>query len=147
MSGLVEAARFTTRVEADLARLYLESEGVEAVRLRYRGAIYFYGALFLPVRLMVLDEDVELAQRLAGGDRALEQMRDRAGIEARPSVSRCSTSSRDAPSSRWASAQASAERVPERQKASSLPSPASRIASCIASTSAGPMPRMIGTKR
>ena len=33
MSGLVEAARYTTRVEADLARLYLESEGVEAVLL------------------------------------------------------------------------------------------------------------------
>ncbi len=31
MTDLVEAARYTTRVEADIARLYLESEGVEAV--------------------------------------------------------------------------------------------------------------------
>ena len=31
MTDIVEAARFPTRVEADLARLYLESEGVEAV--------------------------------------------------------------------------------------------------------------------
>ena len=63
MSGLVEAAQFNTRIEADLARLYLESEGVDAV-LFDTEINYFYGGLFLPVRLMVLDEDVKLAQRL-----------------------------------------------------------------------------------
>ena len=63
MTDLVEAARFDTRVEADLARLYLESEGVEAV-LFDTEINYFYGGLFLPVRLMVLDEDVEHARRL-----------------------------------------------------------------------------------
>ena len=63
MTDIVEAARFTTRVEADLARLYLESEGVDAI-LFDTEINYFYGGLFLPVRLMVLDEDVELAQRL-----------------------------------------------------------------------------------
>ena len=63
MSGLVEAATFTTRVEADLARLYLESEGIEAL-LFDTGVNYFYGGLFLPVRLMVLDEDVEAARAL-----------------------------------------------------------------------------------
>ena len=63
MSGLVEAARYTTRVEADLARLYLESEGVEAV-LFDTEVNYFSGGLFMPVRLMVLDEDLELARRL-----------------------------------------------------------------------------------
>ena len=65
MSDLVEAARFSTRVEADLARLYLGSEGVEAV-LFDTEINYFYGGLFLPVRLMVLDEDAELARRLLG---------------------------------------------------------------------------------
>jgi hypothetical protein len=65
VSGLVEAASYNSRVEADLARLYLESEGVEAV-LFDTEINYFYGGLFLPVRLMVLDEDVELAQRLLG---------------------------------------------------------------------------------
>jgi hypothetical protein len=65
MSDLVEAARFSTRVEADLARLFLGSEGVEAV-LFDTEINYFYGGLFLPVRLMVLDEDVELARRLLG---------------------------------------------------------------------------------
>ena len=63
MTDLVEAARFNSRVEADLARLYLESEGVEAV-LFDTEINYVYGGLFMPVRLMVLDEDLELAQRL-----------------------------------------------------------------------------------
>jgi putative signal transducing protein len=63
VSGLVEAARFNNRVEADLARLYLQSEGVEAI-LFDTEINYFYGGLFLPVRLMVLDEDLDLACRL-----------------------------------------------------------------------------------
>jgi hypothetical protein len=63
VTDLVEAARYTTRVEADLARLYLESEGVEAV-LFDTGINYFYGGLSQPVRLMVLDEDLDRAQRL-----------------------------------------------------------------------------------
>jgi hypothetical protein len=63
VSDLVEAARYSSRVEADLARLYLESEGVEAV-LFDTEINYFYGGLFMPVRLMVLDEDLPLATRL-----------------------------------------------------------------------------------
>ena len=63
MSDVVEAARYTTRVEADLARLYLASEGVEAI-LFDTEINYFYGGLFLPVRLMVLDEDLERTRRL-----------------------------------------------------------------------------------
>ena len=63
MTDLVEAARYTTRVEADIARLYLENEGVEAV-LFDTEVNYFYGGLFLPVRLMVLDEDFDQARRL-----------------------------------------------------------------------------------
>lgn len=68
MTDLVEAARYHNRIEADLARLYLESEGVEAV-LFDTEVNYFYGGLFMPVRLMVLDEDLDHAQRLlAEGD-------------------------------------------------------------------------------
>jgi hypothetical protein len=63
VSDLVEAARYSSRVEADLVRLYLESEGVEAV-LFDTEINYFYGGLFMPVRLMVLDEDLPLATRL-----------------------------------------------------------------------------------
>ena len=63
MSGLVEAAQFNSRVEADLARLYLESQGVEAV-LFDTEINYFYGGLFMPVRLMVVDEDLDEALRI-----------------------------------------------------------------------------------
>jgi hypothetical protein len=63
VTDLVEAARYNSRVEADLARLYLESEGVEAV-LFDTEVNHFYGGLFMPVRLMVLDEDVRRAQQL-----------------------------------------------------------------------------------
>jgi hypothetical protein len=63
VSGLVEAGRFSSRVEADLARLYLGSEGIEAI-LFDTEINYFYGGLFLPVRLMVLDEDLDDALRL-----------------------------------------------------------------------------------
>lgn len=63
MTELAEAAHFNNRVEADLARLYLGSEGVDAV-LFDTEINYFYGGLFLPVRLMVLEEDVEFAQQL-----------------------------------------------------------------------------------
>jgi len=69
VSDLVEAGRFTTRVEADLARLFLESEGVDAV-LFDTEINYFYGGLFQPVRLMVLDEDLDLARRLLAKDAA-----------------------------------------------------------------------------
>ena len=63
MTDLVEAAQFNSRIEADLARLYLNSEGVQAV-LFDTEINYFYGGLFVPVRLMVLDEDLDAARRL-----------------------------------------------------------------------------------
>jgi hypothetical protein len=63
VSDLVEAARYDSRVEADLARLYLESEGVGAV-LFDAEVNDIYGGLFMPVRLMVLDEDVDATRRL-----------------------------------------------------------------------------------
>lgn len=63
MTDIVEAARYNSRVEADLTRLYLESEGVESI-LFDTEINYFYGGLFMPVRLMVLDEDLSTAQQL-----------------------------------------------------------------------------------
>ncbi len=68
MSGLVEAQRYDHRVEADLARLYLNSEGVEAV-LFDTEINDCYGGLFMPVRLMVLKEDLEAARQLLESDR------------------------------------------------------------------------------
>jgi hypothetical protein len=63
VTDLVEAARYSSRIEADLARLFLESEGIEAL-LFDTGINNSYGGLFMPVRLMVLDEDLERAQGL-----------------------------------------------------------------------------------
>jgi len=63
VTDLVEAASYNSRIEADLARLFLESEGVEA--LLFDAEINSsYGGLFMPVRLMVLDDDLERARRL-----------------------------------------------------------------------------------
>jgi hypothetical protein len=66
LSGLVEAARCNTRVEADLARLYLESEGIESVLFDtgYSSMWGYIGGIFMPVRLMVLDEDLEEVRAL-----------------------------------------------------------------------------------
>lgn len=68
MSDVVEAARYGSRVEADLARLYLESEGVQSV-LFDTEINHVYGGLFMPVRLMVLDEDLDRARRLLRDDK------------------------------------------------------------------------------
>ena len=63
MSAVVELAKFNNRTEAELARLYLSSEGIESVLFDAEVA-GFYGGLLMPVRLMVLDEDIELARGL-----------------------------------------------------------------------------------
>jgi putative signal transducing protein len=63
VTDLVAAASFANRIEADLARLYLESEGIGAI-LFDTEINYFYGGLFMPVRVMVLDEDLERATEL-----------------------------------------------------------------------------------
>ena len=56
MSGLVELGRFPTRVEADLARLKLEAEGIEAVLFDAETHGVGWGPM-MPVRLMVIDRD------------------------------------------------------------------------------------------
>jgi hypothetical protein len=63
VTDVVEAARFPTRVEADLARLYLESEGVEAVLFDAEIQSIGWGPM-IPVRLMVLDQDLAEARRV-----------------------------------------------------------------------------------
>jgi hypothetical protein len=63
VSSLVEIARFPTRVEADLARLRLESEGIDAVLFGADMSGLGFGSM-MPVRLMVLDEDRARAEAL-----------------------------------------------------------------------------------
>ncbi len=63
--ALVELARFQTKVEADLARLLLEAEGLH-VMLFDEGMNYVGLGSIMPIRLMVLEEEfVEAAGLLA----------------------------------------------------------------------------------
>jgi len=69
VSGLVELARFPTRIAADLARLRLESEGIDAILFDAETAGIGWGPM-MPVRLMVLDSDQWLAAKLLAEDAA-----------------------------------------------------------------------------
>ena len=61
--GLVELARFQTKVEADLARMLLEAEGFEAV-LFDEGMNYIGLGSIMPIRLMVLESEYMAAAEL-----------------------------------------------------------------------------------
>jgi hypothetical protein len=61
--SLVELARFGTRIEADLARLALEAECIDAVIFDAEANSFFGGGGLIGVRLMVLEE--ELAEATA----------------------------------------------------------------------------------
>jgi len=67
MSGLVEAARFYNSLEAGAAQSKLTDAGIDSVIFDLEMSSYT-GGIFTPVRLMVLDEDLALAERaLADG--------------------------------------------------------------------------------
>jgi hypothetical protein len=57
VSALAEAARFQSRIDADLARLMIENEGIDAF-LFDAEINSMYGGLFMPVRLMVPADDL-----------------------------------------------------------------------------------------
>jgi hypothetical protein len=61
--SLVELARFDNRIEAELARLNLGSEGIEAVLFDAEMNSFGWGPL-MPIRLMVIDDDVEAARAI-----------------------------------------------------------------------------------
>ncbi len=61
--GLVELARFQTKVEADLIKLLLEAEGFEAV-LFDEGMNYIGLGSIMPIRLMVHDSEYMAAAEL-----------------------------------------------------------------------------------
>jgi len=67
--SLVELARYGTRVEADLARLALDAEGIEAVIFDAEANSFFGGGGLVGVRLMVLDEDRDEAAEILKADR------------------------------------------------------------------------------
>ena len=65
--SLVEVARFDNRTEAELARLNLGAEGIEAVLFDAEMHSFGFGPL-MPIRLMVFEEDVDEALRLLRED-------------------------------------------------------------------------------
>jgi hypothetical protein len=65
--SLVELARFGNRTQAELARLNLGADGIEAVLFDAEMHSFGWGPL-LPVRLMVLEEDFDEALRLLKED-------------------------------------------------------------------------------
>ena len=64
--GLSEAARFNWAYQAELARTFLESHGIEAIVFDAASSLYSDGAT-TGVRLMVLDEDAPDAAALMKG--------------------------------------------------------------------------------
>ena len=66
--SLVELARYGTRIEADLACLALDAEGIEAVIFDAETNSFFGGGGLIGVRLMVLEEEAEDASRILAAD-------------------------------------------------------------------------------
>lgn len=68
--SLVELSRYYTRIEGDVVRLLLGSHGIEAV-LFDAGLNYAEGGgLATPVRLMVIDDDLDDARDILAEDGA-----------------------------------------------------------------------------
>jgi hypothetical protein len=61
--SLVELTRFDNRIQAELARLNLEAEEISAVLFDAEMSSFGWGPM-MPIRLMVLEEDVDEARRL-----------------------------------------------------------------------------------
>jgi hypothetical protein len=61
--SLVEAARFYNSFEAGLAQSRLEDAGIDSVLFDLEMATYGIG-LSIPVRLMVLDDDLQIAAKV-----------------------------------------------------------------------------------
>ena len=66
--SLVELARYGTRVEADLARLALHAEGIEAIIFDAEANSFFGGGGLIGVRLMVLEEEQAEAAAVLAAD-------------------------------------------------------------------------------
>ena len=66
---MIEVARFFTPVEADLARLLLDSHGIDSFLLDTQMS-NFFGGVMTPVRLLVLEDDAREAGAILAEDRA-----------------------------------------------------------------------------
>jgi hypothetical protein len=61
--SVVEVARFDNRIAAELARLNLQAEGIDAVLFDAEMSSFGWGPM-MPIRLMVLEEDLANARKL-----------------------------------------------------------------------------------
>lgn len=68
--SLVELARYGTRVEAELARMALGAEGVDAVIFDSETNNFFGGGGLISVRLMVLEDQLDEAATILKADGA-----------------------------------------------------------------------------
>jgi len=66
VNGLVELARFDSRIEAEVVRLNLESEGIDAVLFDAEMNGFGWGPM-IPVRLMVLGDQLDDARKVLSG--------------------------------------------------------------------------------
>ena len=62
--SLVELGRYPSHVDADIARLTLEANGIHAVLFDSETNNFFGGGGLIWARLMVLDEDIDAARAL-----------------------------------------------------------------------------------
>jgi len=65
---MIEVARFFTPVEADLARLLLQSHGIDSFLLDTQMS-NFFGGVMTRVRLLVLEDDAREAGAILAEDR------------------------------------------------------------------------------
>ena len=65
---MIEVARYYSPVEADLARLLLDSHGIDSFLMDTQMSNFFGGAM-TPVRLLVIEEDVREATAILAEDR------------------------------------------------------------------------------
>ena len=65
--ALVELGRFETRIQAELAKMHLGSEGIDSILFDAEMNNVGWGTM-MPVRLMVLDEDLEDARAILAED-------------------------------------------------------------------------------
>ena len=66
---MIEVARFFTPVEADLARLLLQSHGIDSFLLDTQMS-NFFGGVMTPVRLLVLEDDAREAGAILAEERS-----------------------------------------------------------------------------
>lgn len=65
--SLVELARYDNRIAAELARMHLETEGLTAILFDAEMNSFGWGPL-MPVRLMGLEEERQLAEQVLARD-------------------------------------------------------------------------------